>query len=160
MTRRENEAAPVRGERQQALTVFLGQWSADGQSYGSSKQPLEDPRSVAEPWRSTHTGKWHAGEFFLIQDEQAVVGSTSLHTLSVMGVDERTGHHFARTFENHGFYRHYDLRVNGGIWTLTGERERARIQFSEDGRTQTINWEWRPEDRWLPLCDRVARRED
>ena len=75
-----------------------------------------------------------------------------------MGVDARTGRHFARTFENHGFYRHYEVVVEGKVWTVTGETERARIQFSEDGKTQTITWEWRPGGQWLPLCDRVARR--
>lgn len=160
MTQSESEVAPVRGDQHQALAVFLGQWRAEGQSFGSSNQRVEDPRSAAEPWISTHTGKWHTGEFFLIQDERAVIGGQPFDTLSVMGVDAKTGHHFARTFENHGFYRHYDVFGDGRIWTVTGERERARIAFSEDGRTQTITWEWRPADRWLPLCDRVARRED
>jgi hypothetical protein len=41
-----------------------------------------------------------------------------------------------------------------------GETERARIEFSEDGRQQMITWEWRPRDQWLPLCDRVAVRQD
>ena len=160
MTQSESEVAPVRGDKHHMLTVFLGRWRVEGQSYGSSDQPVENPRSAAEPWISTHIGKWHTGEFFLIQDERAVVGGQPFDTLSVMGVDAKTGHHFARTFENHGFYRHYDVLVDGRVWTVTGERERARIAFSEDGRTQTITWEWRPADRWLPLCDRVARRED
>ena len=160
MTQSDSEVAPVRGDQYQALAVFLGQWRAEGQSFGGSNQRVDDPRSSAEPWISTHTGKWHTGEFFLIQDERAVIGGKPFDTLSVMGVDANTGHHFARTFENHGFYRHYDVFGDGRIWTMTGERERARIAFSEDGRTQTITWEWRPADRWLPLCDRVARRED
>ncbi|WP_309672281.1 hypothetical protein [Gemmatimonas sp.] len=55
-----------------------------------------------------------------------------------MGVDADTGHYFARTFENHGFYRHYDVHFDRRLWSITGERERARIEFSEDGNTQTI----------------------
>jgi len=43
---------------------------------------------------------------------------------------------------------------------MSGDFERARIAFSADGRTQTITWEWRPKGQWLPLCDRVADRED
>jgi len=46
--------------------------------------------------------------------------------------------------------------VDGRVWTLTGETESARIEFSEDGNTQTITWEWLPKG---PLCDRVAKRE-
>jgi hypothetical protein len=156
----DREIAPVLGDKHQALAVFLGQWRAEGESYGSSNQPPEDPKSAAEPWTSTHTGEWHTGAFFLIQDERAVVGGKPFDTLSVLGVDAKTGRYFARAFENHGFYRHYDVAVDSRVWTLTGETERARIQFGEDGKTQTITWEWRPKHRWLPLCDRVARRED
>ena len=76
----------------------------------------------------------------------------------MLGVEAETGRHFARTFENHGFYRQYDVVVEGKVWTVTGETERARIQFSEDEKTQTITWEWRSAGQWLPLCDRVARR--
>lgn len=49
---------------------------------------------------------------------------------------------------------------DGRVWTLSGATERARIEFSADGRTQTIVWEWKPGDRGLRLCDRVARRID
>ena len=95
--------------------------------------------------------EWQDGEFFLVQDERAIIGANPFDTLSVMGVDAKTGRYFARSFENHGFYRHYDVAVDGRVWTLTGETERARTEFSADGRTQTISWEWRPQDRWLPL---------
>ncbi|MBC7672483.1 MAG: DUF1579 family protein [Polaromonas sp.] len=160
MTPREAKAAPVRGEAHQALAIFLGRWRAEGESYGSSNQDVEDPKVGAAPWVSTHTSMWHTGEFFLIQDERATVAGNSLDTLSVLGVDADTGRYFARCFENHGFYRHYDVSVNGRVWNFSGEMERARIEFSEDGLTQTIFWEWRPSDGWLPLCDRVARRND
>jgi hypothetical protein len=119
----------------------------------------DDPKSAGEPWVSTNTGTWHSGNFFLIQDERANTGVNPFDTLSVMGVDAATGRYFARAFENHGFYRHYDVGVNGRVWTYTGERARARIEFSADGRTQTITWEWCPAGEWLPLCDRVATRE-
>lgn len=160
MTTSDNEAPPTRGDQHDALAVFLGRWRAEGKSYGSPSQPDDDPKSAAEPWLSTHTGTWHTGEFFLVQDERAIIGANPFDTLSVMGVDAKTGRYFARSFENHGFYRHYDVAVDGRVWTLTGETERARTEFSADGRTQTISWEWRPQDRWLPLCDRRARRED
>ena len=87
-------------------------------------------------------------------------GGETFDTLSVMGVDPQTGNYFARSFENHGFYRHYDVSVDGKVWTFSGEHERARIEFSEDNRKQTIVWEWKPQDQWLPLCDRTATRID
>ncbi|MEP7002668.1 MAG: DUF1579 family protein [bacterium] len=160
MATNDDQTASTRGYQHEALAVFLGRWRAEGKSYGSPNQPADDPKSAAEQWTSTHTGHWHTGEYFLIQDERAMTGASPFDTLSVMGADTTTGRYFARCFENHGFYRHYDVSVDGQVWTLTGESERARIDFSPDGRTQTITWEWRPKDRWLPLCDRIARRED
>ena len=160
MTTHDDETPPTRGPQHEALAVFLGRWHAEGDSYGSPSQSPDDPTGDAEPWVSTHTARWHTGEFFLVQDERATTGGRPFDTLSVMGVDARTGRWFARCFENHGFYRHYDVDRDGRQWTFTGERERATIDFTDDGRMQTIRWEWRPADRWLPLCDRVARRED
>lgn len=158
MTESDNKAPPKHGHEHDRLSVFLGDWRAEGKSYGGPDQAMDDPKSKAEPWTSAHTGRWHTGEFFLIQDEKAVIGFNPFDTISFMGVDAGTGHYFARTFENHGFYRHYDLAVDGQVWTLTGESERARITFSEDNRTQTIMWEWYRDTKWLPLCDRIAVR--
>jgi hypothetical protein len=160
MTTSDSEAPPTRGEQHDALDVFLGRWRAEGTTFGTPKQTESDPRGAPEPWVSTHTAMWHTGKFFLIQDERATTAGGPFDTLSVLGVDANTGGYFARAFENHGFYRHYDVAVDGDVWTFTGETERARIEFSDDRRTQTITWEWRPRDQWLPLCDRVATRED
>ena len=151
---------PTRGAKHEALSIFLGQWKAQGTSYGGTKQPADDPKGNGVPWTSTHAGRWYTGEFFLIQDEQARPGSEVFDTLSVMGIDPQTEKYFARSFENHGFYRHYDVSVDGNVWTFLGEHERARIEFSEDNRTQNIVWEWKPNNQWLPLCDRTATRID
>ncbi len=102
--------------------------------------------------------RWHSGQFFLIQDERAVTGTAPFDTLSIIGWDAERGCYFARTFENHGFQRCYDVTVDGRVWTFSGATERARIVFSDDGATQTITWEWRPEEGWLPLCDRIATK--
>lgn len=138
--------------------MFLGNWRAEGQSYGTEKP---------EPWLSTHSATWHTGELFLVQDERATVGLDPFDTLSIMGVDTanqpgaagpNTGRLFDRTFDNHGFCRDYDLAVDGRVWTITGATERARIELSADGTQQTIAWQWRPKGTWVPLCDRVAVR--
>jgi hypothetical protein len=70
----------------------------------------------------------------------------------------RGGSVLAHTFENHGFYRHYEVTLEGKVWRIRGKTARARIEFSEDGTQQNIAWEWRPNEEWLPLCDRVATR--
>lgn len=56
-----------------------------------------------------------------------------------------------------------DERANGPFDTMSflgWDQERASITFSDDGRTQTHHWEFRPEGEWIALCDRVARRVD
>ena len=159
MTTSDAEAPSTRGPQHAALAVFLGTWTATGTSFGKPERPTDDPRSNSEPWKSTLTATRYSGKFLLDQDERATSRGAPFATFSIMGVDARTGRYFARSFENHGFYRHYDVTLQGRVWILTGDTERARVELSADGRTQTIIWEWKPEDRWLPLCDRVAVRE-
>lgn len=160
MTSKEPELKPVeRTELHEALAMLLGDWKAEGVSFGDNQDDTH-PRANGVPWVSTHKARWHTGEFFLGQDERARPGGTVFDTLSIMGVDPATGRCFARTFENHGFYRDYTLSHEGDVWTLDGETERATITFSSDRRRQDIVWEWRPHGAWLPLCDRVATRTD
>lgn len=160
MSSYDSELPPSRDAKHEALSIFLGEWQAQGISYGGTEQPSDDPKGNGVPWTSTHTGRWYTGEFFLVQDEQARPGGEVFDTLSVTGVDPQTGNYFARSFENHGFYRHYDVSVVGNVWTFSGEHERARIEFSEDNQKQMITWEWKPKGQWLPLCDRTATRID
>lgn len=160
MSTHDAELPPERGAKHKALAVFLGEWQAQGTSYGGTEQPKDDPKRNGVPWTSVHSGRWLTGEFFLIQDEKANPGGEEFDTTSIMGVDAETDEYFARSFENHGFYRRYDVKVDGKIWTFSGEHERATIEFSDDDRKQTIVWEWKPEEEWLPLCDRTAVRID
>ena len=152
------KAAPVRGTAHDALSVFLGEWRAEGMSFGGTDQSGDDPKANGVLWVSTHSARWHTGDFFLIQDERARIGGKPFDTLSVMGVKPDTDNYIARTFENHGFYRHYALSVDDRTWLLEGETERARTVFSADGNPQTITWDWLRDGKWLPLCDRVATR--
>jgi Protein of unknown function (DUF1579) len=159
-TTAQPETPPSRTPLHDALQVFVGQWRAEGLSYGGPEQSDADPKGQPVPWRSTHTTRWHTGRFFLIEDEQAVVGGDPFDTVGIIGVDAKTGQLFAHCFENHGFERRYDLSASGACWTFSGPSERATIEFSADGRTQHVVWEWRPRTKWLPLCERTAVRVD
>lgn len=160
LTAHDAEKSPERGEKHEALAIFLGHWRAEGTSFGGTDQSGDDPKANGVPWESTHEGHWHTGEFFLVQDERARVGGSVFDTLSVMGVDTKTNDYFAQTFENHGFERRYQVTRDGDRWTLSGEQERVTITFKDSNRTQDIVWEWKPKEIWLPLCDRVAHRSD
>ena len=148
---------PERGAQHDVLDVFRGDWKAEGLSFASPDQNVQNPRGNSTQWTSTHSTRWHTGQFFLIQNERAQVNG-SFDTLSVLGWDEDADRYFASTFDNHGFYRHYDVTVEGNVWTISGKTERARIELSDAGKRQTINWEWQPKDTWLPLCDRIATK--
>ncbi len=153
------EKSPVRSDLHHALEAFLSCWKAEGTSYGGTDQSGANPRANGATWESTHEGKWHTGKFFLVQDERAIIGGDStFDTLSIMGVDAKTGEYFAQSFENHGFERRYKVARDGNRWTLSGEHERATITFNDNGRTQEIVWEWKPGETWLPLCERTARK--
>ena len=160
MTKSDAAMIPKRGKMHEAFAIFLGDWKAEGTSYGGTDQIGADPRANGVPWMSTHTGRWHTGEFFLIQDEHADLDGAPFDTLSVIGVEEDGSGYFARSFENHGFYRHYVLSVDGATWTLTGDTERATTIFSNGNRKQDIVWEWKVDGKWLPLCERTAVRQD
>ena len=154
------QTPPIRSQLHDALEMFVGEWRAEGMAYGSANQSIAHPKADTKPWKSTHSARWLSGRFFLVQDETAHIGNDPLDTMSVMGVDAQSGQLFAAMFENHGYERRYEVKVDGRRWTLDGDSERALIDFSADGRTQRIVWEWKPRDRWLPLCERTAVRVD
>lgn len=134
-------------DEQKALSVFLGDWSAEGTAYGAD--------GTGAAWRSVHSARWHSGGFFVVQDERA---NGPFDTVSFLGWDPQRGTYFSWSIENHGFSREYRLRQDGNTWRFDGATERATVLFSDDGRTQTHHWEFKPEKDWIPLCDRTASR--
>ncbi len=150
---------PQRTAAHEALAAFLGKWTAHGTSFGGTDQNRDDPKANAQAWVSTHDAAWHTGKFFIIQDERADIAGDRFDTLSIIGVDE-DGSYFSRSVENHGFYRDYKVTREGDRWQFDGLTERAAVTFTNEGTRQDWKWEWKPVDRWLPLCDRVAVRVD
>jgi hypothetical protein len=149
--------APQRSEKHEALSVFLGAWTSRGTSYGGTDQSGDNPKANGQPWLGTCEGRWHTGAFFLVQDERVDIAGARFDTLSVMGVGE-DGKYFARSFENHGHFRHYDVTRSGSKWTILGDAERASIEFEDGGNKQTIHWEWKVNNKWLPLCDQISMK--
>lgn len=148
---------PHRNEKHQALSAFLGRWTSRGTSYGGTDQSGSDPKANGQPWLGTCEGRWHTGSFFLVQDERVDIAGSRFDTLSVMGVGEE-GRYFARSFENHGFSRDYEVQRSGNEWTILGKSERATITFSKDGKKQEVHWEWKQKNKWIPLCDQIVEK--
>jgi hypothetical protein len=139
--------------RPRALGVFLGDWRAEGRSYGEGA-----PRAKPATWKSTHTGRWHTGQFFLIQDERAVTGAAPFDTLSIIGWDAERGCYFARTFRQ--------PRIPA---LLRRDRRRPGLDFLGRDRTCPHRLQRRRRDTddhlgmaagegWLPLCDPIAMK--
>ena len=149
--------APHRSTKHDALAVFAGKWTAHGTSYGGTDQTGDDPKANGEPWISTHEAAWHTGRFFIVQDERADIAGKRFDTLSIIGLDD-DGAYFSRGFENHGFYRNYRVTRDGDRWQFEGATEQAIVVFEDNDRRQVWKWEWKPNEAWLPLCDRVAER--
>jgi hypothetical protein len=140
-----------RSQEHDRLRVFLGQWHAEGVAYA--------PRGRVEKWVSDEIYEWLPGQFFMLQRWDAIAGTSDFKGLGIINFDPATGAYMTRSYVNLGFIRDYVTRVEGNVWTFTGEKERARIEFTNDGNTQRVNWEWRPDgDLWVPLCDRVATK--
>lgn len=151
---------PQPGPQYEALGVFVGNWHAEGESYARG-QKQSDPRGSVERWVSDETFEWISGQFFVLQRWNAKTGADPFLGVGIIGCNPDGAGYVTHSFENHGFYRRYETRREGNVWTFNGDTERARVEFSDGGRTQIIRWEWRPEGKeWLPLCDRVAKRVD
>ena len=147
-----------RGEAHEKLNVFIGKWRAGGESYAVG-QTKKAPRGSVEKWVSDESYEWLPGQFFVIQRWDAKTGANPFKGIAIISFDAGTGNYITRSYENHGFIRDYVTKVDGDTWTFSGDTERARIEFMDDGKTQKIAWEWRqPGEDWLPLCDRVAQR--
>jgi Protein of unknown function (DUF1579) len=158
MTEQLTTKTPKRAAAHERLQVFIGNWYAEGDSYAVG-QTQDNPRGAIQNWVSDETFEWLPGNFFVMQRWDARTGANPFQGTAIISWDDGNQHYMTRSYENHGFVRDYVTRVDDKTWTFTGDTERARVEFTEDGNTQNITWEWRqPGEAWLPLCDRVARR--
>ena len=135
------------------LNVFLGSWKADGEAMPGTPTPGR--------MRTADTYEWYPGGFFLIaRGELRLDEDAPDKHLWIFGYDPVTGSYPIHTFDGRGNYRLYQARVEGRTWTYTGEWERARIVFKEDGRSFVADWEFTKDgSQWSPLCHVTAVRE-
>ena len=140
------------------LEVFIGDWHAEGTSYGDG-QDAADPRAAGVPWTSDESYEWLPGNFFVLHRWDAQMGKHQFKGAEIMGYDEAEGGFFTRMFDNAGHHPDYRASVDGHVWTFTEAQTRATVSVQGGGNKMTFNWEWKNGSRkWLPLCDRVASR--
>ena len=124
--------APVRGPEYEKLNIWICKWRAEGTNYSADgkQSSLVSEESVA----------WLPGEFFALQEWNEHGSKEPFIGAGVFGYDSNAKSYFVRSFENHGFYRHYELKPDGDVWTFDGPTERARVEFTDGGDTQIIHW--------------------
>ncbi len=147
---------PTASHRQ--LDAFIGKWHAEGFSYADGQQAA-DPLASAVPWRSDESYEWLPGGFFVLHRWDAMTGERVFQGTQILGFDGNEGGYFTRHFDNAGNHPEYQAKVVGDTWTFTDKSTRATVTVANDGNEMRFNWEWRKDgEKWLPLCDRVARR--
>jgi hypothetical protein len=141
------------------LEVFIGDWHAEGTSYGDGQDPA-DPLAAGVPWRSEESYEWLPGSFFVLHRWDAKIGKHEFKGAEIMGYDEAEGGYFTHMFDNAGHHSDYAGSLDGHVWRFTEAQSKATVTVQDGGYQMTFNWEWKNGGRkWLPLCDRVAVRK-
>jgi len=102
-----------------------------------------------------HSASWYSSEYYIAQVEHA---NGPFNSMSFLGCDPERASCFSWSVDNAGFANEYWGEADGDTWRFTGKQARATIMFSDDGRTQTHHWEFKPEGKWITLCHGVATR--
>jgi hypothetical protein len=157
-SRAERTSKPSRRTSLKRLDVFIGNWHAEGTSYGDG-QDAADPRAAGVPWTSDESYEWLPGSFFVLHRWDAQMGKHEFKGAEIMGCDEAEGSYFTRMFDNAGHHPDYAADVDGDVWSFKAAQTRATVKVQDAGDKMTFNWEWKNGGKkWLPLCDRVAVR--
>jgi hypothetical protein len=141
------------------LEVFIGDWHAEGVSYGEGQDPA-DPRASGVPWTSDESYEWLPGKFFVLHRWDALAGKHEFKGAEIIGYDEAKERYFTLMFDNAGHHPEYRTSVDGDVWHFKEPQTRATVTVQEGGRKLSFNWEWKNGgNAWLPLCERIALRK-
>ncbi len=150
--RKTFEPTPTRSEAHARLSVFLGEWSAEGRTEAVGN-------ASAETMTHFHTYKWLPGQFHLYHSWEGHIGAHQSRGVEIIGFDAASGTYQFHFFDSDGWARVYEGHVRGNTWTLKGARERCGIAFSRDGKKMVIRWDRSPDGKtWEHLCDVCANK--
>jgi hypothetical protein len=139
------------------LNVFIGKWKTEGTSYAEGSSD-DDLKSSSVSMASEETFEWILDGAFIIHNWNGNVGKAAFKGMEIIGYDKKSNIYTSNFFDNAGNCPTYKLRVNNNAWTYTGELQKAIFEFSDDGNTIKIHWDWKKpgSENWLPLCDLKA----
>jgi hypothetical protein len=148
------EQAPVITEELRRLDAFLGTWTVVGENKGAA------PNAPNTPVAGEESYVWLPGRFFLLGRWDRRFGDDRHIGISIVRYDPATRQYSAYNVDNLGFARTYRVTERDGVWSFTGDRERATWALAADGRTMAIDWEMtRDGETWAPLCHLDATKQ-
>ncbi len=135
------------------LAAFIGKWAIEGQNFAKA------PVSASSEVQGIETYEWLPGGFFVVYRWDRHF-ATATHTGLGMISHDESNHTFSCTnYDNIGYKRTYEILYENEEWTFSGTKQRAIIQFNEDGNSFTEDWEILDENKkWQPLCHLKAKR--
>ena len=148
------EPTPVITEAHRRLEPFVGTWKVVGHNAGAA------PNAPNTPVTGEESYTWLPGRFFLLGHWNRRFGSDRHVGLSIIRYDSTTGQYSAYNVDNLGFARTYRVTERDGVWSFTGDWERATWSIGHDGDRMTIDWEITSDgETWEPLCHLDATKE-
>lgn len=89
----------------------------------------------------------------------ARTGDSSFIGTEIIGYDETRKQFYSYHFDNSGNHPVYTATVDGDKCNFFEKNTKVKITINDED-TITFNWEWKHDGSdWLPLCNRVAKKE-
>ena len=147
------EPTPAITEEHRQLEVFIGKWTVAGENVSAEPNEPNTPVSGEESY------VWLPGRFFLLGHWDHQFGTDRHIGINIIRYDQTTGQYSSHNVDNFGFARTYRVARRDGVWSFTGEWERATWSLGPDGTTMTIDWEATEDgETWVPLCHLEATK--
>lgn len=124
---------PAPHPRNRLLDALVGRWRSQGRTVTTPAVRIEGFDDY----------EWMAGEFFLVHRVDVRMDDRRVEVIEMIGPYDPAGGTFPmRSFDNHGNFVTMQATVgDDGVWTFTGETERATLVIAEDGASMAARWE-------------------
>jgi hypothetical protein len=117
------------------------------------------PNAPDTPVTGEESYVWLPGGFFLLGHWDRRFGNDRHIGINIIRYDQTTGQYSSYNVDNLGYARTYRVAERDGVWSFTGDWERATWALGADGRTMTIDWESTTDgETWAPLCHLEATK--
>lgn len=148
------EPTPVVTDEHRRLEPFIGTWTVTGENTGTA------PNAPNTPVTGEESYAWLPGRFFLLGHWDRRFGTDRHVGIHIIRYDQTTGQYSSYNVDNFGYARTYRVAQRDGVWSFTGDWERATWALGADGRTMTIDWEATEDgETWVPLCHLEATKQ-